>query len=406
MLNSEHIQEISANVGTPAYIYDASIITQRALELADVFTGSLVHFSLKSNPNPVICRLMSNLGFGAEVSSSYEMSIALNSGVLPNRIMYGGPAKVSSQLRAASDAGIKHFNLDSESELTRLQIVTRTQALDTPILCVRVNPNYASTAADEVMTGIPSRFGVDENNLDHVLALGSQIGLPINGIHLYVGSQILDPKTVVDNYNRGLNIMGQLCDKGLLGQAEPTFVFGPGLGISYTENDSPVDLSIIKSAIIEGAEIFRRQHGKLTVKIEIGRALIGQSALYVTSVIDVKRSRGTRYIIVDGGIHHFMRYALTKTAHQSFVVGREDDERSTAVICGATCTPYDVMSECQLEECQAGDLIAITNAGAYGWSMGLSNFCSRPTPPEVLIHEAKPTIIRRTSNYDDLTRLW
>jgi diaminopimelate decarboxylase len=228
----------------------------------------------------------------------------------------------------------------------------------------------------------------------------------VNGIHLYIGSQILDPDEIVRSFGLGLVSLARMTGMGLLPEAKPAeLVFGPGMGVPYSRDEHPIDVGSLAGRMRQTLRKTDIGSPGVEVRMEIGRALVAACGMYIVRVVESKTSRGIRYILVDGGIHHFMRYALAGARHRMRPVGREWADTAKAFITGATCTPYDVLTECETGAVEAGDLLCLQDAGAYGWSMGLANFLSRPTPPEVLVDGDFLQPLRRRSSLGDLMSL-
>ncbi len=402
MISDSLIKEIGSEVGTPAYVYDGCLLEAAAGELSGTFKEFNPHYSFKANPSPEIVRTIARHGFGAEVASEFEAATALNAGFSPREIMYDGPAKTSSEILKALSGGISHFNAESAAEV--LRIGSALKKLGTgfaPDICLRVNPKEASSAG-EIMTGRSSRFGIDEEILAGEAERIRSSGPDIRGIHLYVGSQIMEEDKIIGNFKKGLSILAALLDKRILGgKNPPVFVFGPGLGFPYDGKSPAPAYGLVSRGCLEAAEKFRNRYDGLHIKIEIGRALTAGCGIYLTRVIETKVSRNRFHVLVDGGIHHFMRYALTGSIHRARPVGKKRGEKITAVIGGATCTPYDVLTVFKMKKPEPGDLLALLDAGAYGWSMGMSNFLSRPTPPEIIAERDGWRVIRERGICED-----
>lgn len=403
---SRMLGEIAQTYGTPVYIYDGEILQQRCAEVSYAFSRYNPHFSLKANPNPGICKIISSLGFGAEVSSEFEARIALDSGFIGSSIMYDGPAKTIDEIAHALENGILHFNFESITELNRILKVASERGIEKDLrLCARINP-LEKTAANEIMTGGSSRFGIDEEMLIPKLKKYSRYHRRINGVHLYRGSQILNSNELIINFQHGLDILEQLVRHQLLREDVPVdYVFGAGIGVPYSDSELPVDFELVAKKMSECLAKSRIDKKRINIRMEVGRVLVAQSGMYLVRVVDVKISRGHRYIIVDGGIHHFMRFALTRTNHRIRVLGKNAGRTSPASIVGATCTPYDVLAECLLGNVDEGDFLCVLDSGAYGWSMGMSHFLSRATPPEVAIKNNAHHLLRRRSVYRDIANL-
>jgi diaminopimelate decarboxylase len=402
----EMLEKAANDFGTPLYAYDGGILRKSCAAIMSAFSEFRPHYSLKANPSPGLCGIIASAGFAAEVSSDFEAAIAVQAGFDPAEIMYDGPAKTGSEISGALLKGIRRFNFESAAELERICVAGRESGtLDDLHLCARLNP-VSTTSAGEVMTGKSSRFGMDEETLFPGLQAAECFGRRVNGIHLYIGSQILDPDEIVRSFNLGLASLARMAGMGLLPEGKPAeLVFGPGLGVPYSRDEHPIDVESLAGRMRQCLRETDIGSRGIEVRMEIGRALVAACGMYIVRVVESKTSRGVRYILVDGGIHHFMRYALTGARHRLRPVGREWAETGKAFITGATCTPYDVLTECETGAVEAGDLLCLMDAGAYGWSMGLANFLSRPTPPEVLLDGDSLQPLRRRSSFSDLMSL-
>ena len=197
-------------VGTPFYLYDAEVLRANGRALLSAFGCFRPHYSLKANPCPGLCALVSSMGFGAEVSSRFEAEIALRTGFDPAEMLYDGPAKTVDEIGHGLLAGIRRFNFESPAELGRIRRALAETGVREPLhLCARVNPER-STSAGEVMTGRSSRFGMDEETLEPLLRRSRADGSTPSGIHLYIGSQILDAEEIARSLPRRTSPMSKL----------------------------------------------------------------------------------------------------------------------------------------------------------------------------------------------------
>jgi diaminopimelate decarboxylase len=404
MLTEAILKNASNNFPTPFYIYDAEQIRKNIQRIKSAFQGTKVHFSLKSNPSPGLCKIISAAGAEAETASPFEAQTAVKSGFDPNQIMYDGPGKTCENIAAVLKLGVKHFNIESMTELERLQTVTAGE-MDGLRLCFRINPLEDCDAAEK-MTGKPSRFGIDIETLPACLDMAAENNWNIAGIHLYLGSQILSEDQLITNYKTGLDIIAGHYDKfRFKDRTGIEYVFGAGFGIPYQDDEKELDLDYIA----ENFAKLRAQYewgNKIISRFELGRYIIANTGKYLARVSDVKVSRGEKFVTLNGGINHFLRYTLTGAHHRVYVLNSNSTEHEYAEICGQTCTPYDVIAKTQIpKDVSEDDIIIINDAGAYGWSMGMQNFLSFPSCAEILFDNGEFRTIRRGSTFDDLMSL-
>ena len=204
-MTHEILKSIVDKVGTPFYVYDAARIRTNIRKVKDAFKDVTIHYSLKSNPSLAVCRLIADTGIEAEIASPFEAQIAVNAGFNTAEILYDGPGKTSENISNNVKLGIRRFNIESMTELKRLKEITNGKTANLS-LCFRINPLEESNAAEK-MTGKPSRFGIDIETLPACLDTAAGDGFKINGIHLYIGSQILSEEQLVKNYRVGWTLL-------------------------------------------------------------------------------------------------------------------------------------------------------------------------------------------------------
>ena len=402
MLDDATLKQLTENVKTPFYVYDAELIRKNIKAVNRAFEGVSVHFSLKSNPCPAVSAVIARAGAQAEIASPFEARIAATAGFSPENILYDGPGKTLDNIREVLSLGVKRFNIESMTELERLKQVAG-EDISRLTVCFRVNPLDPSNAAEK-MTGKPSRFGIDIEKFTESLEVASAAGVNISGIHLYLGSQILSEQQLIDNYEVGLKLLRNNIDK-LKDSSAVEYVFGCGFGIPYSNDESELDLKMIA----DGFERLRQEYdfcGNLITRFELGRYIIANAGKYLAEVSDVKISRGEKFITLSGGVNHFMRYVMTGAKHRVRRLGKECLDFEHAEVCGQTCTPYDVLTQCNMPaDIAAGDIIVLDDAGAYGWSMGIQNFLSFPSCAEILLDNGKFDIVRRKGSFEDIIEL-
>jgi diaminopimelate decarboxylase len=274
------------------------------------------------------------------------------------------------------------------------RLVSVAHALGTPApIALRVNPAAEAQGGAMRMGGKPAPFGVDEEQLDELADwIAGQPELQLQGLHLYAGTQILDVDVLIRQYRKAVELAVRLARR----TARPlaTLDFGGGLGIPYFPGDSELDTTRLKRELVGlMAEIDGEPRlGSAKLVIEPGRYLVGEAGVYVTRVTDVKTSRGKRFLIVDGGMHHHLAASgnLGQVIKRNFpiaLITRLDKESDgVADLTGPLCTPLDTIGrDVTLPAADVGDLVGVFQSGAYGLTASPVHFLGHPSPAEVLV---------------------
>ena len=397
------ISGLIENFGTPHYVYDANVIRDAYQSLVVNLPWFKIFYSIKANPNLAICSLLRSLNAGAEIASSGELKLALETGYSPDRIIYAGPAKTDGELSLAIRTGIASINVESFSELSRIDRIAKTEGQQANV-SLRINALNAEVSTPEVMAGGPSRFGIDEEIVFSEMDISKFTNIKIIGIHVYTASQILDNEAILRNLRRTLRFADLLSQKYELPMQK--IIFGGGFGVPYSQSEKDIDLRLLSRemrSIFESQNATRNGEAS-SVILELGRFLVAQSGVYITKVIDVKESRGKTYVATDGGINHFTRPVITNQNHPTFILNRLGDYEERVVdIGGPICTPIDIIAKgIEVPNVQIGDIIGIFNTGAYGYSMSCLDFLSHPKPAEVLVDNNTAYLIRERSDFEDV----
>jgi diaminopimelate decarboxylase len=377
------LDEVVGAHQTPFYIYSASAIREKYRLLAGHFPGFAVCYSLKANPNPEVCRILSAQGAGAEVSSARELATALAAGFKPENIVYVAPAKRSSDVEAALSAEVAAIVADSESDLELIDSAARRFGRPARVL-LRINTFERQPEAKEVMVGGPSRFGLDEEQVIEDLAGPGFEHARVAGIQVYSASQVLDADYLTEHIAYVLRLALRLSRE--VGFTLECVDFGGGFGIPYHEHDKELDLGRVAAATAGRLAEFRAEHPGCRFVFESGRFLVAEAGVFVTRVVRVKESRGRIFVICDGGMNAFSRPVVMRIRHPVRVLDRLDLAATTEVdVCGPICTPLDCLAKgVRLPEPEPGDIIGVLNAGAYGRTMSLVDFMSLGRPAELL----------------------
>lgn len=389
------LRELAERYGTPLYVYNGEILRERAETLGRVFPDFRLFYSLKANPAPALCKVLSNLNFGADVSSVREMKIALEAGYDASALGFVGPAKPLEALRAACETGIGTLYVESEAELIALRRLSLEWGRSIPV-ALRINTRHRPSSAGELMAGGPSQFGIDEEHVGTVLEGIDRAAIEIVGIHAFVASQVMDIDALLRHFERVAGLAQRLAATH---DFELKLVnFGGGFGVPYSASERSLDLE----------KLGRRVWGHLPADwrstptppkmyLEVGRYLVAEAGVFLTRVVDVKESRGTTFVITESGISGFARSAMSwAQQHPCSIVGKLG-KRTTepCKVVGPSCMPGDVLCEsAELPAPKPGEIVAIHNAGAYGFSMSMVAWGGFPPPKEVLYDQGAFTPIR------------
>jgi len=382
------VTEIAAELGTtPFYAYDCARMAARVAELRKAMPAALhLHYAMKANPMPEVVNHMARLVDGLDVASAGELRVALTSGINPMDISFAGPGKREPELRAAVEAGIT-INMESETEMHRISRVG-TSIGKRPSVAIRVNPPFELKTSGMKMGGRPSQFGVDAERVPAMLAELAALDLQFRGFHVFSGAQNLRAEAIEESMTKTVVLVTDLAASTDL---EVSFVnLGGGLGIPYFPKEHPLALAEVGETAHRAVEALHKGLGKVEVIMELGRYLVGDAGIYVTRVIDVKESRGMRFAVCDGGLHHHLAASgnFGQVVRKNYPVTAVTlmDEQETVSVVGPLCTPLDLLADrMRMSKLVEGSLVAILQSGAYGRSASPQDFLSHPHCTELLV---------------------
>src|SRR6056297_675474 len=337
------VTEIAEEVGTPFYAYDRARMSARVAELREALPEGLhLHYAMKANPMPEVVAHMVGLVDGLDVASAGELEVALGTGVAPRDVSFAGPGKQDFELEAAISAGIT-INMESEGELRRIAALAERLGRR-PDVAIRVNSPFELKTSGMKMGGRPSPFGVDAERVPAMLEEVKSLGLGFRGFHVYSGSQNLRAETIAESMSSTVDLV---IDLARATDLEVTFVnLGGGLGIPYFPKERSLDLGAISEPAERAVTKLTAELGNPEVIMELGRYLVGEAGIYVCRVIDIKESRGIRYAITDGGLHHHLAASgnfgqVIRKNYPLVAVERSEPVEDVTVV-GPLCTPLDL----------------------------------------------------------------
>jgi len=385
--------------GTPAYVYSKKSIVRNVDLFRGAFEGidAQICFSVKSNSNMAILRLLALQGAGADIVSGGELFRALKAGIEPSKIVYSGVGKTAQEIRYALESGIGMLNIESEPELETISEIARSMGKIAPV-AVRVNPDIDANTHHYTTTGKKeNKFGISYSRIADLYSRINALShvRPI-GIDVHLGSPIYS----LDPYRRALERLDTLIIAlRNAGIAIHTLDIGGGYPIIYDQETPFTPLQFAEMVIP-----FIKKHGMRLI-IEPGRFIVGNSGALLTTITYVKQSYDKTFYICDAGMNDLIRPALYGSFHRIEPVCAPVGARMIAAdIVGPICESSDFFAkDRQIPEMAAQSHLAILSAGAYGFAMS-SNYNSRPRACEILVDDASFTAIRARETYDDLVR--
>jgi diaminopimelate decarboxylase len=392
------LQDAAARFGTPLYVYSQAALVDAYREYDRAFASvpHRIHYALKANSNLALLRILAGLGAGADIVSGLEMEAALKAGFPPERIVFAGVGKTEAELVLGVERGIRVFNVESEEEISRLSEVARSRRR-TARVSLRVNPDIDPRSHPYISTGLrENKFGVDIAEAPAILRRARvRPGIAVVGLQCHIGSQITD----LDPLAEAAREVAAL-SRELLGEGFPleTVDLGGGLGVDYEGGGAPGAAALAARVLPELAGL------PLTLLLEPGRSLVAGAGALLTCVLYLKENRAKRFVIVDAGMNDLLRPALYGAHHRvEPVVSRGGAPQAVDVV-GPVCETGDFLArDRELPPLAVGDLLAVRDAGAYGFCMS-SNYNLRPRAAEVLVADGGLRLIRRRETFEDLIR--
>lgn len=393
------VRDIIADVGSPAYLYDGEAM-RRAYRRLAVALGEFaaIYYSAKANPARSVIRLFLDEGAGVEIASLGEYHAAIAAGAAPERILFAGPGKRHAELAAVIDGGIGEIHIEGMDEIERLRTIGKPVRAS-----LRINPVPTVQAGAMRMGGKATAFGFDEEDLEAaVAAVASAENIDLVGIHVYGGTQILDAEALIGAWRHAITLAARVAR--MTGRHLKTIDLGGGLGIPYYAGDKPLDLEAVAAAVPELTALMRAEPllAQARAIVEPGRFLTGEAGLYVSEVNAVKNSRGTRFLVLEGGMNHHLAASgnLGQVIKRNYPVVAPAHMAATpdmpATVVGPLCTPLDTLArDTGLPLLKAGDLVAVLQSGAYGLTASPVNFLSHPHPVEALVEGGRIERIAR-----------
>ncbi len=389
---------LARRYGTPLYIYSYSALVENFTRVQKAFetVGATIAYSMKANSSAAILRALIRQGAGLDIVSGGELARALRAKVDPGKVIFAGVGKTREEIEQALGAGIRAFNVESESEAAAIDDVARRLRKRAPIN-IRVNPDVEAGAHEYITTGRKeNKFGIAYDSVNGLLKrLSKRRNLELIGLHAHIGSQITEIEPFVRSVRRVAELVGEL---RAASHAIEFLNLGGGFGIAYEESEHAIDVEGLAAALIPliqplGVEVF----------FEPGRYIVGPAGFLLTRVEYIKTAETKNFAIVDGAMNDLLRPALYAAYHRIVPEGppRRGRPRTYDVV-GPVCESGDFLAKDRsFAGLSEGDLLLVRDAGAYGMVMA-SNYNSRPRPAEVLIRGNRHYLTRPRETIEEV----
>lgn len=390
------LEDIAKEYGTPVYVYSGSKLKENLNGyLSSIRKGDKVCYSIKSNSNIHLLKLLANLGSGFDVVSGNELKRCLEAGAKPEDIVFSGVGKTEEELVLAIKENIFSINIESEEELDR--IIKISKDLEKKAECmVRINPDISSESHPYIQTGLKtSKFGILREKIDSLVEKASNSGfINLKGIASHVGSQIFNKELIFENLNFLVEIANNLTGQG---HTLSYIDLGGGLGVSYQEEKE------IKPKEVLEEVISKLQPLNLNLLLEPGRSISGNIGVLLSKVEYLKKTSDLNFAVIDSGMNDLLRPSLYQAWHNISVVGTSNQKALSYKVVGPVCESGDTFGKDRTLSLDKDSILAIHDAGAYGHVMS-SNYNSRLRPSEILVEGNEIKVIRRRETFDDLLR--
>tara|TARA_R110001583_G_scaffold195522_2_gene375128 strand:+ start:41653 stop:42915 length:1263 start_codon:yes stop_codon:yes gene_type:complete len=398
ILENVALTTVAERFGTPVYVYSRAALVSAFEAYRNALQGrpALVCYAVKANSNLGVLSVFAALGAGFDIVSGGELARVIAAGGEPAKVVFSGVGKTRAEMRQALEAGIRCFNVESATELDRLNDVAAQLGMFAPI-ALRVNPDVDPKTHPYISTGLKSnKFGVAfDEALDLYRRAASLPNLEVSGIACHIGSQLLDPAPMAEAAAKMLGLVDQLAAEGIrLDHID----LGGGLGIRYDDETPPAVADYLAPLL----KVFEGRAEELC--FEPGRSLVGNAGLLLTRVEYLKPGEEKNFAIVDAAMNDLARPALYDAYHETVAVIERDQSAQSYDIVGPICESGDFLARQRELAIEEGDLIALLSAGAYGMTMS-SNYNTRGRAAEVIVDGDKLHLVRQRETIESLFAL-
>ncbi|MCU0358479.1 MAG: diaminopimelate decarboxylase [Cyclobacteriaceae bacterium] len=394
-IQNVQVTDIADQFGTPVYVYDAEKIVQQFKSLKMAFSDAdvKVKYAIKACSNLSILKLLKRYGAGADAVSIQEAQLALKAGFEPGEIMFSPNCAEFEEIEEAVKLGLV-VNIDNISFLRKFGAQFRSSYP----CSIRLNPHIMAGGNYKISTGHSnSKFGISIYQLQQVIEVVRQYNIRVNGLHVHTGSDIYEADVFLKMAEILFGIAADFPDLRFID-------FGSGFKVAYSEGDLVTNVYDLGIKLTQSFREFCRQYGrKLELWIEPGKYIVSEAGTLLVKATVVKPTPSVTFVGVNSGLNHLIRPMMYDAYHHIINVSNPKGSQKMYTVVGYICETDTFGADRKLNEVQEGDILAIRNAGAYGFSMA-SNYNSRLRPAEVLVFNNEPKLIRERETFDDLLK--
>ncbi len=405
------LTDIARKYGTPLYVYSRAALTENYLAYADAFrthqhpdAPALVCFSVKSNSNLAVLKILGDLGAGFDIVSGGELARIIAAGCDPRKVIFSGVGKTAEEIRFALENDVLCFNIESPAELHRINDIAGEMGT-TARISFRVNPDVDPKSHPYISTGLKeNKFGVAyDEAFDCYKTAAAMPNITITGIDCHIGSQLLDDAPLLEAFDRIVTLFDRLSGEGIeLHHID----IGGGVGITYDQEKTvaiPDYIARLYARINQWRQ--SRHNGKpIGLIVEPGRSISGNAGILLSEVQYLKTNAAKNYVVVNAAMNDLVRPAMYEAWHTVLPVEKRDVAAATYDIVGPICESGDWLAKQRELAVEQGDLLAIMSAGAYGMVMA-SNYNTRGRAAEVIVDNGQAHLVRRRESAEDLFAL-
>jgi diaminopimelate decarboxylase len=394
------LAELGRALGTPLYVYSKAALAAAWSSYQEAIGAHrvLVCYGMKANSNLAVLKEFVRLGSGFDIVSGGELARVLAAGADPAKVVFSGVGKQAWEMRAALEAGVKCFNVESVPELKRLSQVA-CEMSKTAAVSLRVNPDVDAQTHPYISTGLKeNKFGIAIEDAPAAYQLAASLpGISVVGVDCHIGSQITEVAPYLDALDKLLKLIDQLTKLGI---KLKHLDLGGGLGIRY-DDETPLAPKVLLDKVF--TQLKARGVEELELVLEPGRSLVGNAGVLLTTVQYLKHADARNFAIVDAAMNDLMRPALYEAWHGVLPVTPRNDSSALYDVVGPVCESADWLARARQLALHEGDMLAIESAGAYSFVMA-GNYNSRPRAAEVMVDGDKYYVVRQRETFADLIR--
>jgi len=389
------LEALTQEFGSPLYVYDTNKMQEKLTLLREAFSGVnlKIKYAMKALNNLAVLRFFKQQGTGVDCVSIQEVHLALHAGFLPTDIIFTPNCVSFSEIQEAVELGLV-INIDNISILEQFG---HTYGASVPC-CIRLNPHLVGGGNSKIQVGhIDSKFGISILQMRHLHRVIQTNNIFVNGLHVHTGSDILQPEVFLQGAEIIFDIAREFPHLQFID-------FGSGFKVAYREGDVTTDMMDLGKKMTSAFQEFCKSYGReLEIWFEPGKFLVSESGYLLTTVNVVKQTPASVFVGVDSGLNHLIRPMLYDSYHEIVNISNPQGSPRIYSVVGYICETDTLGSDRKLAEVREGDVLAIKNAGAYGFTMA-SQYNARFRPAEVLIHAGKAHLIRKRETLEDMLR--